>query len=561
MTHNRTYAAVDTLIVGAGPAGCLLAKRLSEDPHHRVMLVEAGGKDNYPWIHVPVGYLYCIGNPRTDWCYRTEAEKGLNGRSLGYPRGRVLGGCSSINGMIYMRGQARDYDHWAAQGNPGWEWKNVLPLFRKSEDHFAGESELHGTGGEWRVEAQRHKWDILEAFREAAAESGIPPIDDFNGGDNEGSSYFQVNQRSGVRWNAAKAFLRGLEARPNFTLVTQAEVDRVTFDTQSGVPRARGVRVCLNGAWQELRASQVILSAGAIGSPSILQRSGVGPRPLLSQLNIPLIHELPGVGENLQDHLQLRMIYRVEGVKTLNEIAGTWFGKAGMACQYLLSRSGPMSMAPSQLGAFARSSPDQPSANLQYHVQPLSLTAFGEPLHPFPAFTASVCNLRPASRGRVSIRAASASTAPLIQPNYLDEAIDRQVAIDAIRLTRRIAAAPALARYRPEEVKPGPALQSDEELIQAAGDIGTTIFHPVGTCKMGQDDMAVVDARLRVYGVQGVRVVDASIMPTITSGNTCSPTVMIAEKAAAMIIEDRQWQAIGNTSAEQRTAPSSRSLA
>ncbi|GHB05714.1 GMC family oxidoreductase [Modicisalibacter luteus] len=547
MTLTHSYAAVDTLIVGAGPAGCLLAKRLSEDPHHRVMLIEAGGRDNYPWIHIPVGYLYCIGNPRTDWCFRTETEDGLNGRSLGYPRGRVLGGCSSINGMIYMRGQARDYDQWASMGNPGWAWEDVLPLFRKSEDHYAGENALHGASGEWRVEAQRHKWDILETFREAAAEVGIPPIEDFNGGDNEGSSYFQVNQRSGVRWNAAKAFLKGLERRPNFTLVTNAEVDRVIFDTHEAMPRACGVRVCLNGAWQEIRAREVILSAGAIGSPSILQRSGIGPRPLLSQLGIPVVHESPGVGENLQDHLQLRMIYRVVGAKTLNEIAGTWFGKASMAWQYLLSRSGPMTMAPSQLGVFARSTPDQPSANLQYHVQPLSLPAFGEPLHPYPAFTASVCNLRPASRGRVAIRAATPSTPPLIQPNYLSEEADRRVAVDAIRLTRSIAAAPALSRYRPEEIKPGAELQSDEDLMRAAGDIGTTIFHPVGTCKMGQDENAVVDPRLRVHGVAGLRVVDASIMPTITSGNTCSPTLMIAEKAAAMILEEQQWRAIGDT--------------
>ncbi|MCG7601056.1 GMC family oxidoreductase N-terminal domain-containing protein [Halomonas sp. McH1-25] len=561
MTLTRSYAAADTLIVGAGPAGCLLAKRLSEDPHHRVMLVEAGGRDNYPWIHIPVGYLYCIGNPRTDWCFRTEAEDGLHGRSLGYPRGRVLGGCSSINGMIYMRGQARDYDHWASLGNPGWSWADVLPLFRKSEDHYAGENALHGSGGEWRVEAQRHKWDILETFREAAAEVGIPPIEDFNGGDNEGSSYFQVNQRSGVRWNAAKAFLKGLERRPNFTLITDAEVDRVLFATHEATPRACGVRVCLNGAWQELRASEVILSAGAIGSPTILQRSGIGPRQLLSQLGIPVVHESPGVGENLQDHLQLRMIYRVEGAKTLNEIAGTWFGKLGMAWQYLLSRSGPMTMAPSQLGVFARSAPDQPSANLQYHVQPLSLPAFGEPLHPYPAFTASVCNLRPASRGRVAIRSTSSSIPPLIQPNYLSEETDRRIAVDAIRLTRRIAAAPALARYRPEEIKPGTELQSDDDLMRAAGDIGTTIFHPVGTCQMGQNANAVVDPRLRVHGVAGLRVVDASIMPTITSGNTCSPTLMIAEKAAAMILEERQWRAVGDTTrcqaASEATSPMS----
>ncbi|EPC02716.1 hypothetical protein L861_10245 [Litchfieldella anticariensis FP35 = DSM 16096] len=536
-------ATTTTLIVGAGPAGCLLAKRLSEDPAHRVVLLEAGGKDGYPWIHIPVGYLYCIGNPRTDWCYRTEADPGLNGRSLGYPRGKVLGGSSSINGMIYMRGQARDYDHWATLGNPGWDWASVEPLFKASEDHFAGASEHHGSGGEWRVERQRLQWEILEAFRDAASECGIPKVDDFNCGDNEGVSYFQVNQRKGIRWSASKAFLRGLDKRPNVTIVTGAEVDRLLFaesGSRDGIrPRATGVRVRLKGAWQAMHADEVILCAGSIGSPAILQRSGIGPRRLLASLDIPLVHELPGVGGNLQDHLQLRMIFRVQGVKTLNEIASNWWGKAGIAWEYLISRSGPLSMAPSQLGAFARSDASQTSANLEYHVQPLSLPAFGEPLHDFPAFTASVCYLRPESRGRVDIRSRDPWVAPSIDPHYLSTEEDRRVAVDAIRLTRRIAASKALARYRPEEIKPGPELESNDDLARAAGDIGTTIFHPVGTCKMGQDSDAVVNARLRVHGIDGLRVVDASIMPTITSGNTCSPTLMIAEKAAQMVTEER----------------------
>ncbi len=522
----------DYLIVGAGPAGCLLANRLSADPAVRVLLLEAGGRDSYPWIHIPVGYLYCIGNPRTDWCYATAAEPGLHGRALNYPRGRVLGGSSSINGMIYMRGQARDYDAWAAAGNPGWAWDDVLPLFRRTENHFAGSSELHGGDGEWRVERQRLSWQVLEAFRRAAAQSGIASIEDFNGGDNEGCSYFQVNQRRGVRWNAAKAFLRGIRQRPNLRVLTGAEVQRVLL----AEGRASALHVRWQGRERTIRAHrEIILCAGAIGTPALLQRSGIGPRPLLQRLGIGVQHELAGVGENLQDHLQLRLVYRVSGVKTLNQIAGSLWGKLGMGLEYLLRRSGPLAMAPSQLGAFARSSAEQPSANLQYHVQPLSLERFGEPLHGFPAFTASVCNLRPHSRGRVQIRSLDAAAAPLIQPNYLSDARDLQVAAEAIRLTRRIVAAPALAPFQPQEYKPGPNYQSEEDLRRAAGEIGTTIFHPVGTCRMGAGRDAVVDAQLRVHGVPGLRIADASIMPSIVSGNTCSPVLMIAEKAAALI--------------------------
>lgn len=533
--------AYDYLIVGAGPAGCLLANRLSADPGVSVLLVEAGGRDNYPWIHIPVGYLYCIGNPRTDWCYSTEADPGLHGRSLKYPRGRVLGGSSSINGMIYMRGQAADYDSWAAAGNAGWAWRDVLPLFKRSEQHFAGASQWHGGDGEWRVERQRLSWEILEAFREAAAQSGIASIDDFNGGDNEGCSYFQVNQKRGVRWNASKAFLRDIRQRPNLQVLTGAEAERL--ELEGG--RVRALHLRWQGQALRIAARrEILLCAGAIGSPALLQRSGIGPRPLLEKLGIGVRHELPGVGENLQDHLQLRLIYRISGVKTLNRIAATPWGKLGMALEYLLKRSGPLSMAPSQLGAFAKSDPEQARANLQYHVQPLSLERFGEPLHDFPAFTASVCNLRPTSRGSVQIASVDASVAPLIRPNYLSDERDLQVAADAIRLTRRIVAAPALAGYRPEEYKPGPQYQSQADLQRAAGEIGTTIFHPVGTCAMGQGKGAVVDARLRVHGIAGLRVVDASIMPSIVSGNTCSPVLMIAEKAAQMIKEDAQSRVV-----------------
>jgi choline dehydrogenase len=484
---------------------------------------------------VPVGYLYCIGNPRTDWCFKTEAEPGLNGRALNYPRGKVLGGCSSINGMIYMRGQSRDYDEWAAQGNKGWSWQDVLPVFKRSESHYAGDSDVHGGQGEWRVEQQRLKWTLLDAFREAAAQTGIASIPDFNGGDNEGCSYFQVNQRRGVRWNASKAFLRPVAHRPNLTVLTNAEVSRIEFENG----RASAVLANVGQQARRLNARrEIILCCGSVGSPMVLQRSGIGPRPLLEKLGITVRHELPGVGANLQDHLQLRLIYKVSNGQTLNQMAGSLWGKMNMGLRYAINRSGPLAMAPSQLGAFARSGPEQATANLEYHVQPLSLERFGEPLHGFPAFTASVCDLRPQSRGTVEIRSALADAAPVIRPNYLSHETDMKVAADAIRLTRRIAAAPALARFEPVEYLPGARLQTDEELRQAASSIGTTIFHPVGTCKMGQGRDAVVDERLRVHGVTGLRVVDASIMPTITSGNTCSPTVMIAEKAAQMIIED-----------------------
>jgi len=523
----------DYIVVGAGPAGCLLANRLSANPAHRVLLLEAGGRDNYPWIHIPVGYLFCIGNPRTDWCFKTEAEPGLQGRSLSYPRGKVLGGCSSINGMIYMRGQAGDYQRWAADGNPGWNWQDVLPLFRKSENHFAGDSQFHGAAGEWRVERQRLSWPILDAFRSAAEQSGIASIDDFNGGDNEGCGYFQVNQKAGVRWNAAKAFLKPIRQRPNLTVLTDVEVDRVLLENG----RAAAVSARHQGQPQTFKARrEIILSAGSIGSPSILQRSGIGPAALLQRLGIGVAHELPGVGGNLQDHLQLRLIYKLENARTLNQIAGSLWGKLGMGLRYLYDRSGPLSMAPSQLGAFARSGPEQTSANLEYHVQPLSLERFGEPLHAFPAFTASVCDLRPQSRGRVEIRSADPQAAPLIQPNYLSHPEDLRVAADAIRLTRRIVAAPALQAFKPSEYLPGAELRSEEQLHQAAARIGTTIFHPVGTCRMGQGADAVVDAELRVHGIPGLRIADASIMPYITSGNTCSPTLMIAEKAAELIL-------------------------
>jgi choline dehydrogenase len=529
----------DYIIVGAGSAGCVLANRLSADPRNRVLVLEAGGQDRWIWFHIPVGYLFAIGNPRCDWMFTTAAETGLNGRALAYPRGKVIGGSSAINAMIYMRGQAADYDGWRQLGLTGWGWDDVLPYFLKHEDHIEPPNDYHRAGGEWRVEHPRVRWPILDAVREAAAEAGIAKIGDFNAGDNEGSSYFQVNQKRGRRWSAARAFLKPVLHRPNLRLETGVHVERVVLDGT----RAAGIAYTKAGERHVAQAAgEVILAAGAIASPKILELSGIGDGARLQDLGISVARHLPGVGENLQDHLQLRPVYRVSGVRTLNDDYANLWRRAMMGVNYLLFRKGPLTMAPSQLGAFARSSPDYATANLEFHFQPLSLDKWGDGLHPFPGFTASVCNVRPSSRGYVHAAGPDPMAPPTIQPNYLSTDEDRRVAVDSLRLTRRIVAQPSLARFKPQEHKPGAHLTSDDELLRAAGDVGTTIFHPVGTARMGpdHDPMAVLDERLRVRGIERLRVIDASAMPRITSGNTNSPTVMIGEKGAAMVLQDNR---------------------
>ncbi|HYX65421.1 MAG TPA: GMC family oxidoreductase N-terminal domain-containing protein [Burkholderiales bacterium] len=530
----QPLGSFDYVIVGAGSAGCLLANRLSRDPARKVLLVEAGGRDDYFWIPIPVGYLYTIANPRTDWCYKTEPDEHLAGRSIHYARGRGLGGCSSINAMIYMRGQKEDWDHWAALGNRGWGWDDVLPIFKSLEDYERGAADGYGAGGELRVEDPRVRWDVLDAFREAAAECGIPPVKVFNNGDNFGCAYFQVNQRRGRRWSATNAFLRPVLHRPNLTVLTDCLVTRVRMNGKA----AQGVELRKGGQALFAEAKrETILAAGAIGSPQLLQLSGVGPGALLQAMQTPVVHDLPGVGENLQDHLQIRMQYKVRDCKTLNAVANSLLGKGLMALEYFALRTGPLTMPPSQLGAFAKSDASQPTANIEWHVQPLSLDKFGDPLHSFAAITPAVCNLRPSSRGWVRIKSPEVSRHPEIRLNYLSTEDDRKIAVDGMRFTRRIMAAKAMAKYAPEEHRPGASIANNDELGKAAGELGTTIFHPVGTCKMGRDAMAVVDDELKVRGLEKLRVVDASVFPRITSGNTNAPTYVIAEKGARAILK------------------------
>ena len=531
----------DYIIVGAGTAGCVLANRLSTDNSKSVLLLEAGGKDNYFWIDIPVGYLFTVGNPKTDWCYKIEPDPGLNGRTIGYARGKVLGGSSSINAMIYMRGQKSDFDYWESLGNRSWGWKNVLPIYKKSEDYQHGADEFHGVGGELRVEERRVNWEILDAWRDAAEECGIKKINEFNRGDNLGNSYFQMNQRKGSRWSATKAYIRPIVARKNLTILTHAHVKKIKIDTLDSLKIAKGVLVSIKKSQTKLFSAkrEVILCAGSIGSPQILQLSGIADKSLLDKIGIPLIHELKGVGENLHDHLQIRSVYQVQNTVTLNQRINSIFGKIKMGLEYFVFKTGPLTMPPSQLGAFAKSDPSQPTANMEWHVQPLSLDKFGDPLHTFNAITPAVCNLRPTSRGYVRIKSNDSNEYPSIKLNYLSTPEDEKIAVLGLKFTRKIMSASALKKFQPKEILPGEKIESDKDILDAARNLGTTIFHPVGTCKMGSDLLSVVNDRLQVHGIKNLRVVDASIMPRITSGNTNAPTVMIAEKGAEFIINNK----------------------